>query len=164
MSAAKRSSTPSSRTASSTAHPRRRPVPRRALRTSVRVLIIVVLGVPLLVGTAAASGFGALLFGSLPGTVPPENPTIVSQPSYVYDVNGQQIATFRQFDLSIPMTKEDIPQVLKDAVVAAEDRKFWTHKGIDPEGLVRAAITNYREGSTVQGGSTISSSTSRTPT
>ena len=44
------------------------------------------------------------------------------------------------------MTKEDIPQVLKDAVVAAEDRKFWTHKGIDPEGLVRAAITNYREG------------------
>ena len=79
----------------------------------------------------------------------------MSQPSYVYDANGQQIATFREFDLSIPMTKEDIPQVLKDAVVAAEDRKFWTHKGIDPEGLVRAAITNYREGETVQGGSTI---------
>jgi len=121
----------------------------------MRVVIILVLGIPLLVGTAAASGFGALLFGSLPGTVPPENPTVVSQPSYVYDVNGQQIATFREFDLSIPMTKEDIPQTLKDAVVASEDRKFWTHKGIDPEGLVRAAVTNYREGSTVQGGSTI---------
>jgi membrane peptidoglycan carboxypeptidase len=121
----------------------------------MRVVVIVVLGVPLLVATAAASGFGALLFGSLPGTVPPENPTIVSQPSKVYDANGQQIATFREFDLSIPMTKEDVPQVLKDAVVAAEDRKFWTHKGIDPEGLVRAAVTNYREGETVQGGSTI---------
>ncbi len=144
-----------SRSKATSRFPRRRPVPRRALRGTVRAVIIVVLGVPLLVGAAAASGFGALLFGSLPGTVPPENPTIVSQPSYVYDANGQQIATFREFDLSIPMTKEDIPQVLKDAVVAAEDRKFWTHKGIDPEGLVRAAVTNYREGSTVQGGSTI---------
>ncbi|MGZ4693955.1 MAG: transglycosylase domain-containing protein [Acidimicrobiales bacterium] len=154
--------TPTALTASTTSgassgrgSPRRRPVPRRALRSTMRVVVILVLGIPLLVGTAAASGFGALLFGSLPGTVPPENPTIVSEPSYVYDANGQQIATFREFDLSIPMTKEDIPQVLKDAVVAAEDRKFWTHKGIDPEGLVRAAITNYREGSTVQGGSTI---------
>ena len=148
MSAAKRTSTAASGSGTTGAvrHPRRRPVPRRAFRGTVRVLIIVVLGVPLLVGTAAASGFGALLFGSLPGTVPPENPTIVSQPSYVYDANGQQIGTFREFDLSIPMTKEDIPQVLKDAVVAAEDRKFWTHKGIDPEGLVRAAVTNYREG------------------
>jgi membrane peptidoglycan carboxypeptidase len=44
---------------------------------------------------------------------------------------------------------------MKDAVVAAEDRKFWTHKGVDPEGLVRAAVTNYREGEVKQGGSTI---------
>lgn len=133
----------------------RRPRPRRALRAGVRVAVILVLGIPLLFAVGTAAGFGALLFGNLPGTVPQEKPRTVSQPSYVYDADGNQIASFRQFDLNIPLVKEDIPQVMKDAVVAAEDHKFWTHKGVDPEGLVRAGITNYREGETVQGGSTI---------
>ena len=119
------------------------------------MVVILAVGLPLLVGSAAAAGFGALLYGDLPGTVPQEHTRVISQPSYAYDSTGQQIATFREFDLNIPMTKEDIPQVLKDAVVASEDRKFWTHKGVDPEGLVRAAVTNYRQGATVQGGSTI---------
>jgi penicillin-binding protein 1A len=136
-------------------HLRRRPVPRRALRGSVRVAVILAIGIPLLVGSAAAAGFGALLYGDLPGTVPQEHTRVISQPSYAYDINGQQIATFRKFDLNIPMTQADVPQVLKDAVVASEDHKFWTHKGVDPAGLVRAAVTNYRQGATVQGGSTI---------
>jgi penicillin-binding protein 1A len=134
---------------------RRRPVPRRMLRGGLRIMVILVVGIPLMVGVAAAAAFGALLYGNLPGTVPVEHARVISQPSYVYDINGNQIATFREFDLNLPMTKEDVPQVLKDALVAAEDHKFWTHKGVDPEGLVRAAVTNYREGATVQGGSTI---------
>ncbi len=73
----------------------------------------------------------------------------------MYDAQGNQIGVFREFDLTIPMKKEDVPQVLKNAVVAAEDRRFWVHEGVDPEGLVRAALTNYREGTVVQGGSTI---------
>ncbi|MEI7593171.1 MAG: transglycosylase domain-containing protein [Actinomycetes bacterium] len=135
--------------------PSRRPITRRGLRTGVRVLLVVALGVPLMIGAAAASGFGSLLYGDLPGTVPEEHERVISRPSYVYDSTGAQIATFREFDLNLPMTKEDVPQVLKDAVIAAEDRKFWTHNGVDPEGLIRAAVTNYREGETVQGGSTI---------
>ena len=125
------------------------------MRSGLRVAVILILGIPLLVGVGLTAGFGALLFGNLPGTVPEEKPRAVSQPSYVYDANGNQIGSFRQFDLNIPLTKADIPQVMKDAVVAAEDHKFWTHKGVDPEGLIRAGITNYREGETVQGGSTI---------
>ncbi len=39
--------------------------------------------------------------------------------------------------------------------MAIEDRRFWDHKGVDPEGLVRAAIANFEEGEVVQGGSTI---------
>jgi penicillin-binding protein 1A len=96
-----------------------------------------------------------LLFGNLPGTVPEENPVVESRPSHVYDAAGNEIAVFREFDLTVDMAREDVPQVLKDAVVAAEDRKFWSHDGIDPEGLVRAALANYREGEVVQGGSTI---------
>ena len=45
--------------------------------------------------------------------------------------------------------------MLKDAVVAAEDKRFWEHKGVDARGVLRAAWTDYKEGETVQGGSTI---------
>src|SRR5690606_36448739 len=63
--------------------------------------------------------------------------------------------TFREFELTVPIEPDDIPQVLKDAVVAAEDQHFWEHGGVDAEALVRAALENSREGEVVQGGSTI---------
>lgn len=133
----------------------RMPLWRRALGTSVRAVLVVVLGVPLLVASTAAAGFGLLLFSSLPGTVPEEKPTPISRPTYIYDSQGNEIAVLREFDLTVPMTRDGVPEVLQNAVVAAEDRKFWSHRGIDPEGLVRAALANYREGEVVQGGSTI---------
>jgi len=135
--------------------PDRRPRWRRAVRTGFRVAIVLLLGLPLLAVGTASAGFGLLLFGNLPGTVPDEKPPPKSEPSHVYDSTGNEIATFRAYDLTVPMAIEDVPQVLKDAVVAAEDRKFWTHKGVDPEGLVRAGLANYQQGTVVQGGSTI---------
>ena len=47
-----------------------------------------------------------------------------------------------------------MPKHVRDAVVAAEDRTFWTNKGIDPKGILRAAFSNASGGST-QGASTI---------
>ena len=47
-----------------------------------------------------------------------------------------------------------MPQHVQDAVVAAEDRTFWTNNGIDPKGILRAAFNNARGGAT-QGASTI---------
>jgi penicillin-binding protein 1A len=48
-----------------------------------------------------------------------------------------------------------LPHYVADAVIATEDQRFYDHHGVDPFGLVRAAITNLREGRTVQGGSTL---------
>ena len=48
-----------------------------------------------------------------------------------------------------------IPSVLVDAVLAAEDRTFFEHGGVDPAGIVRALWTNLRAGGISQGGSTI---------
>jgi membrane peptidoglycan carboxypeptidase len=48
-----------------------------------------------------------------------------------------------------------IPKVLQDAVVAVEDRRFWTHGGIDGPALARALSRNLAEGKVVEGGSTI---------
>ncbi|MDQ3646951.1 MAG: PBP1A family penicillin-binding protein [Actinomycetota bacterium] len=50
---------------------------------------------------------------------------------------------------------EEIPQVLVDAVLAAEDARFFEHKGFDIKAIARAALVNLDEGEVVQGGSTI---------
>ncbi|MEL6363308.1 MAG: penicillin-binding protein 1A [Pseudomonadota bacterium] len=53
---------------------------------------------------------------------------------------------------------EAIPVVVRNAFIAAEDKSFYTHAGIDPRGIVRAAISNidnYRKGRRLEGASTI---------
>jgi membrane peptidoglycan carboxypeptidase len=55
---------------------------------------------------------------------------------------------------SVPLS--DISDMTQKAVLAAEDRRFWRHKGIDLTAILRAARANLRAGAVVQGGSTIS--------
>lgn len=50
---------------------------------------------------------------------------------------------------------EQLPPVLIDAVLAAEDRDFYTHGGVDPVGIARALWANLRNSDVQQGGSTI---------
>jgi penicillin-binding protein 1B len=50
---------------------------------------------------------------------------------------------------------DDIPEVLINAVVAAEDRRFFSHKGVDPIRILQALIVDIRAGDTVQGASTL---------
>ena len=49
----------------------------------------------------------------------------------------------------------DLPSYVPNAVIAIEDRRFRSHFGVDPIGLLRAIYTNYRSGRLVQGGSTL---------
>jgi len=55
----------------------------------------------------------------------------------------------------ISVTYEQLPPVLVQAVLAAEDRTFYDHGGVDPVGIVRALWANLRSDSVQQGGSTI---------
>jgi len=49
----------------------------------------------------------------------------------------------------------DLPPALSQAVLATEDRRFYSHFGLDPIGLARATLANVRAGRIVQGGSTL---------
>ena len=70
---------------------------------------------------------------------------------------------FIQYDiLRTPIPGTDIPQTVKDATVAIEDERFYEHKGVDAEGVVRAAIKNIESGKTVEGGSTLTMQLVRT--
>ncbi|MFN0117097.1 MAG: PBP1A family penicillin-binding protein, partial [Elusimicrobiota bacterium] len=54
-----------------------------------------------------------------------------------------------------PTNWEEIPLNLSHAVIAAEDKRFYTHWGIDVKAIARAALVNIKSGSKIQGGSTI---------
>lgn len=56
---------------------------------------------------------------------------------------------------------EQIPENLKKAFIAVEDRRFAQHGGIDPQGIMRAVVTNLRSQTVVEGGSTITQQLAR---
>ncbi|MDH5291579.1 MAG: transglycosylase domain-containing protein, partial [Acidimicrobiia bacterium] len=122
------------------------------LRLSTATLVALVVVPPATLGVAVAT----LIYGPLPvGKLPDEKPAITAEPSTVVDANGDEIAVFRRFDRTVPVTWDDIPTSVRQAVVAIEDQRFWQHNGIDYEGIGRAARTNLALGEVAQGGSTI---------
>ncbi|MDP9019835.1 MAG: penicillin-binding protein [Actinomycetota bacterium] len=118
------------------------------------VALVVVVGVVVPVA-GALTVLGALLFLPLPASLPDPTPSVEAQISRIYDINGAEIGTFRRFDTSQPVVPEDIPEVLRQAVVAAEDRRFYSHSGVDVWGTLRALWADVRNQEVVQGGSTI---------
>jgi 1A family penicillin-binding protein len=56
----------------------------------------------------------------------------------------------------------NIPQCMKDATIAVEDKNFYQNSGIDVAGIIRAAWINFRGGETLSGGSTITQQVART--
>ena len=55
----------------------------------------------------------------------------------------------------VPFQANELPTTLAQAVIATEDRRFYSHFGLDPFGIARAAWANIRAGRIVQGGSTL---------
>lgn len=134
---------------------RRQPLSWRVLRRGSKALTVLVfcaLIVPVVSGGVA---LGTLLFVRLPGSLPEKKPVFEAVPSTVYDAAGNKLAVFSDFDLTVPMAPTDVPEVLKQAVVAAEDQRFYEHHGVDPQGVARAAWVSYQGGEILQGGSTI---------
>ncbi|MBV8561011.1 MAG: penicillin-binding protein [Acidimicrobiia bacterium] len=122
----------------------------RAIRAG---LVFVASAVLVPIGTASTV-LAAFLFLPLPATLPKPKPNVTSSMSHVYDINGNEIADFRQYETSIPVQQKDIPEILKQAVISIEDKRFYSHGGVDPRGTLRAMWADIR-GQAIQGGSTI---------
>jgi len=80
--------------------------------------------------------------------------------SILFDRNGREFGKiFIQNRQPVPY--ERLPEMLVQAVIAAEDNRFYTHDGVDYMGIFRAAITNYRQGRIAQGASTVTQQLAR---
>ncbi|WP_248579629.1 transglycosylase domain-containing protein [Nocardioides sp. InS609-2] len=131
-----------------TKRPKKPPVTRGTrVRRALKWLLVVVL-----VGALIGAGTFVALYQAI--DIPDPNKDFETQTSFVYYADGKsELGRYaNQNRDSIPL--DEMPDTLKDAVVAAENRSFYTDKGIDPKGIVRAAFSNASGGST-QGASTI---------
>ncbi|HXC52150.1 MAG TPA: PBP1A family penicillin-binding protein [Candidatus Limnocylindrales bacterium] len=72
----------------------------------------------------------------------------------IYDAAGTPVDEF-YVERRIWVPIKDLPDHIWQAFVAAEDRRFFTHRGVDPAGILRALASNYFKGGVHQGGSTI---------
>jgi penicillin-binding protein 1A len=123
--------------------------------------VAVALALALVVGAAAAVPTGMLVAESVKGAAAglPDldelKPLRQPERTQVYDRNGRLIEVLHdeQDRIVVPLAK--VSQQLQQAVIAAEDARFYEHGGVDDRGILRAALANVVEGDVAQGGSTI---------
>src|SRR6266498_6147118 len=132
--------------------PRSSKRPRRWLRWIV-VPLVVILAVGVLAAGVSAFWVLTILPRSLPSVTQLESfePSVGSR---IYDENDEQITEFH-VERRIFVSLSQMPPTLKEAVLATEDARFYSHFGVDPIGIARAIYQNFRRGRIVEGGSTI---------
>lgn len=114
-------------------------------------MFVAVLALPFVgAGTLTAHQMSAFV-DSLPTDLPD-----VPEPtrSVILAADGTRIAQFYSED-RFNVKIDDVPDVMKDAVVAIEDARFYEHNGIDLRGIARAAVSNLLTDGGTQGGSTL---------
>jgi penicillin-binding protein 1A len=133
--------------------------PRRASGGRRRWWRVALIGLGLLVLLlGSATGVAALwAFTIFSRSLPSVTALETFQPlqgTKIYDDNDELVTELHvERRIFVPLAQ--IPQTLRDAIIATEDRRFYHHWGIDPIGIARAVAQNYRRGRIVEGGSTI---------
>ncbi len=79
----------------------------------------------------------------------------VGQTSYVYAADGQTLLTMFYEEHRRYLKLAEMPSELPQAVVAAEDNRFYDHHGVDVQGVARAFVANQHAGGVAQGASTL---------
>jgi membrane peptidoglycan carboxypeptidase len=77
------------------------------------------------------------------------------QSSYLYADDGKTLITTFYDQNRRNVSLSDIATVMQQAIVAAEDTRYYQHNGVDPKGMLRALVSDVRSGHAEQGGSTL---------
>jgi penicillin-binding protein 1A len=139
--------------------PARRPVKRRRggrIFGGIFKLGLLVSLWALIVGGGFLAYFALTLPDTKQLTIAERRPSVT-----ILAEDGSTIATFGDL-FGQPLTLKEMSPWLPKAVIATEDRRFYSHFGIDPIGLARALFADLRSGHLVQGGSTITQQLAKT--
>jgi penicillin-binding protein 1A len=128
---------------------RRRRRPERLRIRKLRVLMLL-FGLGVLAAVSALFGMFMAVASDLP---PLEEPAHRS--TEIRDSRGRLIGTLTGNERRIYLSEAQIAPVMKHAIVAIEDRRFYTSSGIDLRGIGRAAVQDVTAKRAVQGASTI---------
>lgn len=85
----------------------------------------------------------------------PINLDPLPQRSLIYDRNDQLVGPLPAVENRAPVTLDEIPSVVKRAILSVEDENFYSHTGVNLRATMRALFTNVQSGAVEQGGSTI---------
>ncbi|TNV69139.1 PBP1A family penicillin-binding protein [Trichococcus shcherbakoviae] len=107
-----------------------------------------------IIGLASGAGLFFYYVSSAPELT--EEKLVGTVASTILDAEGNEIKEIGGNDQNRTLiTAEEIPQVLKDAIVSIEDQRFYDHNGVDPIRIIGALFANLQQGGISQGGSTI---------
>ncbi|HEX8121611.1 MAG TPA: transglycosylase domain-containing protein [Solirubrobacteraceae bacterium] len=137
---------------------------RRRRRNASTGPIFVILGVTAAVvgiGIASVVGYVVSIANGAP-SIDRLKPIDPGETSVVYAADGSKLGYIQSSVIRTPIPGSTIPKIVKDATIAIEDERFYKHKGVDTEGVIRAAIKNLESGKTVEGGSTLTMQLVRT--
>jgi len=79
----------------------------------------------------------------------------LAQTSFLYASDGSLITELHAGVDRVVLSRAQMPQNIRDAVVAIEDKRFYYHHGVDLRAIIRAAYADVAAGTIVEGGSTI---------
>jgi penicillin-binding protein 1A len=133
--------------------------PAAASRTSWRSLLRY--GIPLLIAAVAGGALGVAVASAIhvPRVGSVEDIRLSGMTELLARDGGRFALFARQ--RRFPLSESEIPVLLQQAVVAAEDGGFFRHGGVDARGVVRAVLSNLRTGGRTEGASTISMQVAR---
>ena len=116
----------------------------------------------LLLATTMGIGLGIYALTLLPGlpTIEEIRRVPLNIPLRIYNRDHQLIAEYGN-ERRIPVSLDNTPPLLIDAVLVTEDNRFYHHTGIDFSGILRAVVSNLRSKSRSQGASTITMQVAR---
>jgi penicillin-binding protein 1A len=133
---------------------RQRRSPRRSHWKKKILLPLGAIGAVLMVAGGIGAAWAIRVYDSAP-PLDSLQPVQKGSSSAIYAADGSLIGFIRSNNVRQPVSEEALPQSLEDATVAIEDKNFFEHGAVDPEGIVRAVVKDVEAGALVQGASTI---------
>jgi membrane peptidoglycan carboxypeptidase len=139
----------------------------RSGKGAVRVWIGRLLAVVLLLGALGVLALAGLYWQVVvvedaPHIEPDAIRAVIAQESPVFYADGEtKLGVFFSEQHRQYVAAADLPEDFVRALVSAEDRTFFSHRGVSPRGIARAMVQNLRAGRTVAGGSTLTQQTAK---